>query len=83
MEPLLLLNNLSLIYNNQSFNKTNGPERKHVFNMSGARDVDLPDGMEMDSASGFMSRTLMVLKGKTNPETRLSTEDLQVCHSYH
>ncbi|XP_037540175.1 DNA fragmentation factor subunit alpha [Nematolebias whitei] len=44
----------------------------------GVRDVDLPDGMEMDSASGFMSRTLMVLKGKTNPETRLSTEDLQM-----
>lgn len=45
--------------------------------------MDLPDGMEMDSASGFMSRTLMVLKGKTNPENRLSTEDLQVFHSYH
>ncbi|XP_038161937.1 DNA fragmentation factor subunit alpha [Cyprinodon tularosa] len=41
-------------------------------------DVDSPDGMEVDSASGFMSRTLMVLKGKTSPETRLSTEDLQV-----
>uniref|UniRef100_A0A672ZIW8 DNA fragmentation factor, alpha polypeptide n=1 Tax=Sphaeramia orbicularis TaxID=375764 RepID=A0A672ZIW8_9TELE len=36
------------------------------------------DGMEVDSASGFMSRTLMVLKGKTSPETRLSTEDLQM-----
>lgn len=44
----------------------------------GAGDVDLPDGMEVDSASGFMSRTLMVLKGKTSPETRLSTEDLQM-----
>lgn len=44
----------------------------------GAGDVDLPDGMEVDAASGFMSRTLMVLKGKTSPETRLSTEDLQV-----
>ncbi|KAK5615318.1 hypothetical protein CRENBAI_003016 [Crenichthys baileyi] len=44
----------------------------------GAGGVDLPDGMEVDSASGFMSRTLMVLKGKTSPETRLSTEDLQV-----
>lgn len=46
--------------------------------MSGARDRDVPDGIEVDSASGFMSRTLMVLKGKTSPETRLSTEDLQV-----
>ncbi|KAM9350346.1 DNA fragmentation factor subunit alpha [Symphorus nematophorus] len=44
----------------------------------GAGDVDMPDGMEVDSASGFMSRTLMVLKGKTSPETRLSTEDLQM-----
>ncbi|XP_040922537.1 DNA fragmentation factor subunit alpha [Toxotes jaculatrix] len=44
----------------------------------GPGDVDLPDGMEVDSASGFMSRTLMVLKGKTSPETRLSTEDLQM-----
>ena len=43
--------------------------------MSGAVEVD---GMEVDSASGFISRTLMVLKGKTSPETRLSTEDLQV-----
>lgn len=40
--------------------------------------MDAPDGMEVDVASGFMSRTLMVLKGKTSPETRLSTEDLQV-----
>lgn len=46
--------------------------------MSGAGDMDMLDGMEVDSASGFMPRTLMVLKGKTNPETRLSTEDLQV-----
>ncbi|KAM3618506.1 uncharacterized protein V6R79_021198 [Siganus canaliculatus] len=44
----------------------------------GAGDVDVPDGMEVDSASGFVSRTLMVLKGKTSPETRLSTEDLQM-----
>ncbi|CAI5647225.1 unnamed protein product [Oreochromis niloticus] len=44
----------------------------------GAGDVDVPDGMEVDSASGFMSRTLMVLKGKTSPETRLSTGDLQL-----
>lgn len=35
-------------------------------------------GDEVDSVSGFMTRTLMVLKGKTSPETRLSTADLQV-----
>lgn len=40
--------------------------------------MDSTDFMEVDSASGFMSRTLMVLKGKTSPETRLSTEELQV-----
>lgn len=51
--------------------------------MSGVGDMDMADGMEVDSASGFMSRTLMVLKGKTSPETRLSTEDLQVVHSHH
>ncbi|KAK5863411.1 hypothetical protein PBY51_000441 [Eleginops maclovinus] len=43
----------------------------------GAAEVEV-DGMEVDSASGFISRTLMVLKGKTSPETRLSTEDLQM-----
>ncbi|XP_008289188.1 DNA fragmentation factor subunit alpha-like, partial [Stegastes partitus] len=43
-----------------------------------AGDVDMPDGLEVDAASGFMTRTLMVLKGKTFPETRLSTEDLQM-----
>lgn len=43
----------------------------------GAGDAEV-DGMEVDSASGFMPRTLMVLKGKTSPETRLSTEDLQM-----
>ncbi|XP_033943882.1 DNA fragmentation factor subunit alpha [Pseudochaenichthys georgianus] len=43
----------------------------------GAVEVEV-DGMEVDSASGFISRTLMVLKGKTSPETRLSTEDLQM-----
>lgn len=45
---------------------------------SGVDDLDVPDGMEVDSASGFMFRTIMVLKGKTSPETRLSTEDLQL-----
>lgn len=45
---------------------------------SGTDDLDVLDGMEVDSASGFMFRTIMVLKGKTSPETRLSTEDLQL-----
>ncbi|XP_076019542.1 DNA fragmentation factor subunit alpha [Genypterus blacodes] len=44
----------------------------------GSGDVDMPDGMEVDSTSGFMTRTLRVLKGKTSPETRLSTEELQM-----
>lgn len=40
--------------------------------------ADMLDGLEVDSASGFTRRTLMVLKGKTSPETRLSSEDLQM-----
>ncbi|KAK0132322.1 DNA fragmentation factor subunit alpha [Merluccius polli] len=43
--------------------------------MEGAGDMDQQDMLEVDS--GFMTRTLMVLKGKTSPETRLSTEELQ------
>ncbi|KAK1157327.1 DNA fragmentation factor subunit alpha-like isoform X1 [Acipenser oxyrinchus oxyrinchus] len=45
---------------------------------------DVIDGMEVDStkvtagqSSKFCQRTLMVLKGKTSPETRLSNQDLQ------
>lgn len=57
---------------NRQQEETSQPSR------GGAGDVDVPDGMEVDSASGFMSRTLMVLKGKTSPETRLSTGDLQM-----
>ncbi|XP_033825309.1 DNA fragmentation factor subunit alpha [Periophthalmus magnuspinnatus] len=45
---------------------------------SSAADLDVPDGLEVDSVSGFPTRTIMVLKGKTSPETRLSTEDLQL-----
>uniref|UniRef100_A0A3Q3WBY8 CIDE-N domain-containing protein n=1 Tax=Mola mola TaxID=94237 RepID=A0A3Q3WBY8_MOLML len=44
-------------------------------NQPSHEDVDAE--VEVDSASGFMPRTLMVLKGKTSPETRLSTEDLR------
>jgi len=50
---------------------------------AGAGVVDHPDWVEVDAASGFMTRTLMVLKGKTSPETRLSTEELQVVHTDH
>ncbi|XP_041128872.1 DNA fragmentation factor subunit alpha-like isoform X1 [Polyodon spathula] len=46
---------------------------------------DVTDGMEVDStketagqSSKFCQRTLMVLKGKTSPETRLSNQDLQL-----
>nr|XP_020472825.1 DNA fragmentation factor subunit alpha isoform X2 [Monopterus albus] len=44
----------------------------------GAGDIDVLEEVEVDSACGFMSRTLRVLKGKTSPETRLSTEELQM-----
>lgn len=47
----------------------------HSHTSVAAADADMT---EVDSGTGFMSRTLMVLKGKTNPETRLSTSDLQV-----
>ncbi|KAL2103550.1 hypothetical protein ACEWY4_000418 [Coilia grayii] len=40
--------------------------------------MDETDGLEVDSRSGFSSRTLMVLKGKTSPETRLSNQELQM-----
>ncbi|KAJ8378910.1 hypothetical protein AAFF_G00233440 [Aldrovandia affinis] len=36
------------------------------------------DGMEVDASSPFSPRTLMVLKGKTSPETRISNEELQM-----
>ncbi|KAK2825507.1 hypothetical protein Q7C36_019434 [Tachysurus vachellii] len=39
---------------------------------------DAVDCIEVDSAVGFNSRTLLVLKGKTSPETRLSNEELQM-----
>ncbi|XP_008316893.1 DNA fragmentation factor subunit alpha [Cynoglossus semilaevis] len=53
-------------------------EGQRLPSVGAGENVDTPDGMEVDSASGFISRTLMVLKGKTSPETRLSTEDLQM-----
>ncbi|XP_072306279.1 DNA fragmentation factor subunit alpha isoform X2 [Eucyclogobius newberryi] len=60
----------------QLYLKTVNPGTENQESVAG--DVDVPDGMEVDSVSGFLSRTIMVLKGKTSPETRLSTEDLQL-----
>ncbi|KAG7323699.1 hypothetical protein KOW79_013401 [Hemibagrus wyckioides] len=40
--------------------------------------LDVVDSTEVDSAVGFNSRTLLVLKSKTSPETRLSNEELQM-----
>ncbi|XP_020785530.2 DNA fragmentation factor subunit alpha [Boleophthalmus pectinirostris] len=59
----------------KAMNQGQGPEHQTE---SGVGNLDVPDGMEVDSASGFLTRTIMVLKGKTSPETRLSTEDLQL-----
>ncbi|KAM9444863.1 DNA fragmentation factor subunit alpha [Clarias gariepinus] len=39
---------------------------------------DEADGIEMTSAVGFNPRVLVVLKGTTSPETRLSNEELQM-----
>lgn len=46
--------------------------------VSGETVLDGVDGIEVDSAVGFNARTLLVLKSKTSPETRLSNEELQV-----
>lgn len=40
--------------------------------------LDEADGEGAESDSGFCSRTLLVLKGRTSPETRLSNEELQM-----
>ncbi|XP_051516318.1 DNA fragmentation factor subunit alpha-like [Myxocyprinus asiaticus] len=40
--------------------------------------LDETDGVQVESVAGFSSRTLMVLKDKTQPETRLSSEELQM-----
>ncbi|XP_010890088.1 DNA fragmentation factor subunit alpha isoform X2 [Esox lucius] len=44
----------------------------------GSVKMDVMDGMEVDSVSGFTSTMLMVLKYKKSPETRLSSEELQM-----
>ncbi|KAK3519336.1 hypothetical protein QTP70_024765 [Hemibagrus guttatus] len=40
--------------------------------------LDMVDSIEVAAAVGFNSRTLLVLKSKTSPETRLSNEELQM-----
>ncbi|XP_049919909.1 DNA fragmentation factor subunit alpha [Epinephelus moara] len=65
------------LYLKASENNDGKQEEPSQPSQEGAGDAEV-DGMEVDSASGFMPRTLMVLKGKTSPETRLSTEDLQM-----
>ncbi|XP_012681525.2 DNA fragmentation factor subunit alpha [Clupea harengus] len=63
----------------QLYLKTVESEREQEASQEAGGDVmDETDGMEVDSGSGFMSRTLMVLKGKTSPETRLSNQELQM-----
>ncbi|KAI4880591.1 hypothetical protein NFI96_012192 [Prochilodus magdalenae] len=52
-------------------------ERSQALQQDGEAVLDETDGMDTDSAAGLSSRTLLVLKGRTSPETRLSNEDLQ------
>lgn len=40
--------------------------------------LDETDGVQVEATAGFSSKTLMVLKDKTHPETRLSNEELQM-----
>ncbi|XP_073731462.1 DNA fragmentation factor subunit alpha [Misgurnus anguillicaudatus] len=40
--------------------------------------LDETDGVQLEATAGFSSKTLMVLKDKTHPETRLSNEELQL-----
>lgn len=65
------------LYINTMVKEERQQEELNQLAQSGAEVMDTLNGSEVDSASGFMPRTLMVLKGKTSPETRLSTEDLQ------
>ncbi|XP_029974722.1 DNA fragmentation factor subunit alpha [Salarias fasciatus] len=65
------------LYINAVLKEERQQEEVNQLTQSGAGAADMLDATEVDSASGFMPRTLMVLKGKTSPETRLSTEDLQ------
>ncbi|KAK7132448.1 hypothetical protein R3I93_018858 [Phoxinus phoxinus] len=41
-------------------------------------ELDETDGVQVEAAAGFNSTTLMVLKDKKYPETRLSNEELQM-----
>lgn len=54
-------------------------EKEHSQDLQqGEATLDEADGIELDSAVGFNARILLVLKGKTSPETRLSNEELQM-----
>ncbi|XP_076132196.1 DNA fragmentation factor subunit alpha [Alosa pseudoharengus] len=64
----------------QLYLKTVEKEREQEASQEGEDDdaVETDDMDEVDSVSGFHTRTLMVLKGKTSPETRLSNQELQM-----
>ncbi|XP_062397680.1 DNA fragmentation factor subunit alpha [Sardina pilchardus] len=64
----------------QLYLKTVEKEREQEASQEGQDDdaIETDDMDEVDSVSGFHTRTLMVLKGKTSPETRLSNEELQM-----
>ncbi|XP_072512526.1 DNA fragmentation factor subunit alpha [Salminus brasiliensis] len=53
-------------------------EEGQVLQQIGENALDEVDGKEVESAAGFCSRVLLVLKGRTSPETRLSNEELQM-----
>ncbi|KAF5888463.1 DNA fragmentation factor subunit alpha [Clarias magur] len=44
----------------------------------GDSSLDEADGIEVNSPVGFNARMMVVLKGKTSPETRLSNKELQM-----
>ncbi|KAG9332787.1 hypothetical protein JZ751_014886 [Albula glossodonta] len=62
----------------QLYLKTMERDSGQIPSQEGEDIADETDGMEVDSSSQFSPRTLMVLKGKTSPETRLSNEELQM-----
>ncbi|XP_060794490.1 DNA fragmentation factor subunit alpha [Neoarius graeffei] len=53
-------------------------QKERQDSQQGETGLDVVDGTEVDSAVGFNARTLLVLKSKTSPETRLSNEELQM-----
>lgn len=53
-------------------------EQGQALQQTGGTALDEVDGEEVESAGGFCSRTLLILKGTTSPETRLCNEELQM-----